>query len=95
MSITLYLRFPDRATFEATLPAGFEPQGETGSPLPDGISALSIIGAMYDGGTFDAQGNVITPPSLVAGFHVNALGTLPDAWKGYQVFPASPDRVFG
>jgi hypothetical protein len=95
MSITLYLRFPDEATFEATLPAGFEPQGETGSLLPEGVQAIRIIGPMYSGGTYDAQGNVITAPTLIAGWHVNVLGTLPDAWKPYQIFPVTPSGVFG
>jgi hypothetical protein len=95
MSITLYLRFPDEASFEATLPAGFEPQGETGSPLPDGVQAIRIIGPMYSGGTYDEQGNVITAPTLIAGWHVNVLGTLPDAWKAYEIHPVTPSGVFG
>jgi hypothetical protein len=95
MSITLYLRFPDEATFRASLPADFIQYGETGSPLPDGVQAIRIIGPMYSGGTYDAQGNVITPPTLVAGWHVNVLGTLPDAWKAYQIHPVTPSGVFG
>lgn len=101
MITTLYLRFPDEATFRATLDASFVQHGETGSPLPEGVDAIRIVGALYEGGTFDADGNVVTPPTQVPGFHVNVLttndgsGPLPAAWGAYQVFPATPQGVFG
>jgi hypothetical protein len=85
MSTTLYLRFPDEATFLATLPADFEQQGEAGYPLPEGVEAIRIVGPMYAG----------DPATLVAGWHVNVLGSLPDAWKPYQIFPVTPMGVFG
>lgn len=92
---TIFLRFPDEATFEATLPPGFERQGETGSPLPDGVEAISIVGPISVGGEWDEQGNVITPPTRLDGWHVNALGAVPEAWAPYVVTPTSPQRVFG
>jgi hypothetical protein len=97
MNATIFLRFPDEATFIALLPAHFERAGETGSPLPQGITAISIIGSIYTGGAWDSDGNVVTPPTLVPGFHVNALGELPAEWASYALTPApgSPVRVFG
>lgn len=95
MSTTLYLRFPTEVAFRAVMPAGFAQEGETGYPLPDGIKALSIIGPMYTGGTFDVLGAVVTPPVQVPGFHVNALGVLPASWAPYQIAVSSPSRVFG
>ena len=98
--ITTYLTFPDKAAFLATLDASFVRQGETGAPLPDGVSAIRIVGTQYNSdGTYDAEGNVITPPTVIPGFHVNVLTTndgadpLPDTWAPYQV--PSGQGVFG
>jgi hypothetical protein len=95
VSTTQYLRFPDAATFEATLPEGFERRGETGHPLPEGVEAISIIGAISRGGQWDEAGNVVVAPEILPGFHVNALGALPEAWAPYVVTPGAPVRVFG
>lgn len=84
---TVFLRFPDADTFAATLPVGFElaANRETGAPLPAGVEAISIIGEIEQG----------DPPVALAGFHVNALGTLPAAWLQYAVAPVNPVRIFG
>jgi hypothetical protein len=97
MNETIFLRFPDEAAFTALLPAVFERAGETGVPLPQGITAISIIGPIYTGGAWDEDGNVVIAPTLVPGFHVNALGELPPEWESYVLTPApgSPVRVFG
>jgi hypothetical protein len=97
MNETIFLRFPDEATFTALLPADFARAGETGGPLPQGLTAISIIGSIYTGGVWDEDGSVVTPPTLVPGFHVNALGELPPEWESYVLTPApgSPVRVFG
>jgi hypothetical protein len=84
---TTFLRFPDRAAFELTLPLGFmltEP-GETGAPLPAGVEAISIVGEIAEG----------EPPAPIAGWHVNTLGATPEAWLPYVITPATPVRVFG
>ncbi len=94
MTTTIFLRFPDEATFIASLPEGFACHGETGSPLPEGITHISIVGAIYIGGQWDAEGVVIEAPTQLPGFHVNALGTLPDAWAQYVVTPSAPSRTF-
>lgn len=83
MSTTLYLKFPDEGTFRASLPQGFEQQGESSFPLPKGVDAIRIVGVMYGAGI------------ALPGFHVNVLGQLPAAWKPYQIFPSTPSGVFG
>lgn len=92
---TIFLRFPSEAAFLATLPADFEQQGETGAPLPAGVQAISIVGVITEGGQWDEQGAQIAAPTVLPGYHVNALGVLPQAWAPYVVVPASPVRVFG
>lgn len=92
---TIYLRFPDEVAFLATLPAEFEQQGETGSPLPAGVEAISIVGTISEGGQWDEAGNVITPPTMLPGWHVNMLGAVPAEWAAYVVTPTTPVRVFG
>jgi hypothetical protein len=56
--------------------------------------ALDPIGTIYEGGTYDEQGEVITPPVALDGWHVNAAGIAPEAWDAYLVVVNSPARVF-
>lgn len=84
---TIYLRFADEAEFlAACAAAGIEPALEI--TLPD--CALSVIGTLYD--MADPEN-----PVAKAGWHVNALGTLPDGWEAYAVTPdpVTPARTFG
>lgn len=71
-----FLRGPDRdATHAALLAAGltveYTDQDGVAQRVPaEGVN-LSSIGTIYEGGTWDADGNVITPPAPVPGWHVN------------------------
>ena len=56
--------------------------------------AIDEIGVIYEGGTYDAEGVVITPPTALDGWHVNYQGVLPDGWEAYAVFPQQPVRVW-
>lgn len=56
--------------------------------------AIDEIGVIYEGGTYDAEGVVITPPVALSGWHVNAAGIAPEAWEAYAVFPQNPVRVW-
>lgn len=103
---TIYLVFPDRATFEALLPEGLSAEhhemSSVGHLLPF-ASALHICGAgtgkLYrQDAVFDPDtGECITPPTLIDGFHVNLLPTgdeLPAEWAQYVVVPDSPQGRF-
>jgi hypothetical protein len=56
--------------------------------------AIDEIGIIYEGGTYDAEGEVITPPTALDGWHVNYQGELPDGWDEFAVYPANPVRVW-
>ena len=56
--------------------------------------AIDEIGTIYEGGTYDAEGEVITPPVALPGWHVNTAGLAPEAWEAYAVYPQNPVRVW-
>jgi hypothetical protein len=68
--------------------------GEQRPILASHSHALDIIGPIYVGGSWDAEGIVIEPPTLLPGWHVNHLGQLPEGWDAYVVVPRTPRRVF-
>ncbi|MGO4815249.1 hypothetical protein AB4156_37685 [Cupriavidus sp. 2MCAB6] len=70
-----YLRGPDRDTTRAALLAAgltveYTEDGEMQRVPAEGVN-LSTIGTIYEGGEWDADGNVIMPPTAVPGWHVN------------------------
>jgi hypothetical protein len=56
--------------------------------------AIDEIGTLYEGGTYDAEGNVITPPVALPGWHVNYAGEPPEAWDQFLIIVNSASRVF-
>ena len=54
---------------------------------------LDIIGTLFTGPTFDAEGNATTEAQALAGWHVNAPFRI-DGWSQYEVTPNTPRRVF-
>jgi len=94
--MTHYLRFPDEATgmvalYDAGLLDSYTSEVITASHT----HAIDVIGPISIGGTYDPEtGDVITPPTLLPGWHVNYIGELPDGWDGYEVTPVAPVRVF-
>jgi hypothetical protein len=56
--------------------------------------AIDEIGLLYEGGTYDAEGAVITPPVALAGWHVNYAGDPPEAWDAHLVVVNSASRIF-
>ena len=56
--------------------------------------AIDEVGVIYEGGTYDAEGVVITPPVALSGWHVNTLGIAPEAWDEFLVVVNSPSRIF-
>lgn len=96
---TTYLRFPDERTGMAALDAaGFTTTDEDGATTVLTAShthAIDVVGALSIGGTYDPEtGEVLTPPTMLDGWHVNYIGELPEAWEQYVVEPKRPRRVF-
>lgn len=55
---------------------------------------LDVIGTLYTPGTYDAQGEELTPPVALPGWHVNTTHPV-GAWAAKRVTPVTPQRVFG
>lgn len=56
---------------------------------------VDVIGVLYnDDGVYNEEGEVITPPTPLDGWHVNYLGNLPEGWGEYEVTPEQPKRIF-
>lgn len=56
--------------------------------------ALDEIGTIYEGGSLSPEGEVITPPVALTGWHVNTIAQAPVAWDAYLVIVNTPARVF-
>ena len=54
---------------------------------------IDIIGIITEPGIYDTEGNEITPPVALEGFHVNSIILMPDM-EPYQITPTTPRRVF-
>jgi hypothetical protein len=93
---TLYLRFPDEATFEGeALAAGL--RTKEGSYIQyTHDHAMDIVGVIYnnDAVVDPDTGEVTSPATPMAGWHVNFIGALPTGWDEFLVAPAAPYRVF-
>ena len=92
-------RFPDRDTFRALAAAeGLIATDEDGNEtlITGGHGwALDEVGLIHEGGEWDPEtGEVITPPTVLDGWHVNAIGIAPEAWDEFLVVVNSPVRVF-
>jgi hypothetical protein len=107
--MTNYLRFSDQATWKAAAKAaGFRVKSSApNAPNGDTVEAqwtwlyythdwsIDDVGILYNNDmVVDADGQVISPPTAMEGWHVNFIGTLPDGWDQYLVNPRNPRRVF-
>jgi hypothetical protein len=89
-----FFRFPDEATAKAALEAAGL-LTEDGDPITASHNhALDVVGTISRGGEWDEDGNVITEPTVLDGWHVNYSGELPDGWEQYAVQPQQPVRVW-
>lgn len=92
--MTHFIRFPDAETGMAALDAAglLNEDGEFITASHN--HALDVIGTITRGGKWDEEGNVITAPTVLDGWHINYRGEVPDEWLQYAVSPEQPVRVF-
>ena len=91
--MTKFLRFPNESTWTAAATAaGFIVDDTLAAYTHD--RAIDVVGAIARGGEYDEEGAVIVAPTMLAGFHVNYSGELPETWAEFVVEPAAPSRVF-
>lgn len=84
----IFLRFPNEQTFLDVVAPYLDEEGNL--TLPN----IDVIGTIYEGGTYDEEGNVITPPVATEGYHVNAL-EIPEDLQEYVIArPDKPHRIF-
>ena len=87
-------RFPTRAQFRTLAAAEGLLTTDDELITNSHTHAIDEIGVIYEGGTYDAEGEVITPPTALDGWHVNYQGELPEGWEEFAVFPQNPVRVW-
>ena len=87
-------RFPSRAKFRSLAAAEGLLTEDDELITNSHTHAIDEIGVIYEGGTYDAEGEVITPPTALPGWHVNYQGELPEGWEEFAVFPQNPARVW-
>ena len=92
--MTQFLRFPDADAWTAAASeAGFMADDTLAAYTHD--RAIDVVGTITRGGEYDPEtGDVIVAPTVLAGFHVNFAGVLPETWAEFVVEPAAPYRVF-
>ena len=98
---TQYLRFPDEESFRSAASIAelyIAPQGNRPGWCNqyDLDHAMDIVGVIYnDDAIIDPETfEMISPATPKEGWHINFIGTLPEGWEQYLVFPIAPYRVF-
>lgn len=88
-------RFPDRATFlDLAAAEGLVNDDET-LITSSHTHCIDEIGTITQGGQWDPEtGEVLEPPTVLDGWHVNTLGLAPEAWDEYLVIVNTPTRIF-
>ena len=103
--MNMNLKFTDEAAAKAVLcriEGAVEADPEQGIEAQEGYEVanyrnIDTIGVIYEGGAWDAEGNQITAPVALEGWHINVF-VLPDedasVLQAHQVFPATPVRTW-
>jgi hypothetical protein len=91
--MSTYLKFTDEAEAQSVLCDYYS--SEFGWNCASLIHSLDPVGTLYNNdAVFDLEGNVITEPTKLTGWHVNFIGDLPNTVLLYALQPANPKRVF-
>jgi hypothetical protein len=92
--MTYYLKFPNEKTAKQLLEkAGFLDEDKNIISCTHDY-AIDVVGVITEGGEYDEEGNVITQPITLSGWHINYVGELPVELEQYLVTPENPVRVF-
>ena len=102
MYTTYFLKFASQEEAEQKLTeVGFSSTNpetnETYFHTPPHTGDIDIIGDIYESyGTYDENGNELTPPVVLPGYHMNIILNieLPEELNPFLVYPQSPYRVF-
>ena len=104
MTQDLYLRFDSEAQATEVLytqvPTKWDdsdpPEPTAFEPRPN-YANIDVIGTIFEGGEWDAEGNVITEPVALDGWHVNVrvVDEDPTPLEPFAVIPTTPRRVWG
>ncbi len=98
--MTFFLRFTDESAWtaaatEAGLYSELDEDGNTTLAAYTHDRAIEVVGTITRGGEYDLEtGEVIVAPTVLAGFHVNYSGVMPETWEEFAVEPEQPYRVF-
>lgn len=93
-----YFRFTDETTWVTVAQAAglYITNEETGIEELQAYTAdraIDVIGTLYnDDGVYDEDGEQVTAPTPMVGWHVNYLGEPPAGWDAYEVTPEPPER---
>ena len=98
----LYLKFESEAQATEYLytqvPTEWDEEGEPIAWVSQANFAnIDTIGTIFEGGEWDEEGNVITEPVALEGWHVNVrlVGEDGSALETFMVEPEHPRRVWG
>jgi hypothetical protein len=98
-----YLKFDSEAQAESVLytevPTKWDEDGNVTETEPRANYAnIDTLGILYEGGEWDEDGEVISEPVALEGWHVNVRvvdGEDPGPLEEYEVTPQNPRRIWG
>jgi hypothetical protein len=87
-------RFPSKATFRTLAAAEGLLTKDDELIAASHTFAIDEVGILTEGGSYDAEGEVIEAPTVLPGWHVNYAGEPPEAWDEHLIVVNSASRVF-
>ncbi len=87
-------RFPNKATFRTLASAEGLLTEDDELVTASHTFAIDEVGILTEGGSYDAEGEVIEAPTVLPGWHVNYAGEPPEAWDEHLIVVNSASRVF-
>jgi hypothetical protein len=87
-------RFPNKATFRTLASAEGLLTENDELITASHTFAIDEVGILTEGGSYDAEGEVIEAPIVLPGWHVNTQGLAPEAWDEFLIIVNSASRVF-